>query len=317
MQRRRRRPALLAAFSCAHDDLGLGVEAAADALAPAKRTRPHDEGRRSLALRPPRILLRAMAPHVRWADRDDTAFVEGEDHFVHLHCVSWTDYERVLAIRGDHSAPRIQYLEGELEIMSPGRNHETLKEWIASLVDVWCDEHGVEFSKLGSWTLKKRKDQRGAEPDGCYVFGDSPKRATKPDLAIEVVWTSGGIDKLEIYRKLGVREVWYWRKGKITPYELRGERYKAIRASKVLRGIDLAQLASFLDRPCLITSARIPSDSFFAHCAKSDMNAAISLKRPRIAPRSRLATARAKRVASSSKRRAVSLAFSFDVRMSA
>jgi hypothetical protein len=32
----------------------------------------------------------------------------------------------------------------------------------------------------------------------------------RPDIAIEVIWTSGGIDKLEVYRKLGVREVWYY-----------------------------------------------------------------------------------------------------------
>ena len=89
---------------------------------------------------------------------------------------------------------------------------------------------------------------RGAEPDECYVFGDVrvPKR---PDLAIEVVWTSGRIDKLEVYRKLGVREVWYWREGKLEPYVLRGERYRLVPRSKVLPGIDLAELTSFLDRP--------------------------------------------------------------------
>jgi hypothetical protein len=38
------------------------------------------------------------------------------DHIVHLHDVSWADYLRVLRMRGDHSAPRITYLEGELEI---------------------------------------------------------------------------------------------------------------------------------------------------------------------------------------------------------
>lgn len=70
----------------------------------------------------------------------------------------------------------------------------------------------------------------------------------RPDLAIEVVWTSGRIDKLEVYRKLGVREVWYWREGKLEPFLLRGERYRHVARSKVLPGIDLDQLASLLDR---------------------------------------------------------------------
>jgi hypothetical protein len=30
-----------------------------------------------------------------------------------------------------------------------------------------------------------------------------------------VIWTSGGIDKLEVYRRLRVREVWIWKSGRI------------------------------------------------------------------------------------------------------
>jgi hypothetical protein len=33
-------------------------------------------------------------------DRDDRP---REDHFVHLHGVTWSDYQRLLRIRGDHS----------------------------------------------------------------------------------------------------------------------------------------------------------------------------------------------------------------------
>jgi len=171
-----------------------------------------------------------------------------QDHIVCLHDVSWADYLRVLRIRGDHSAPRITYLQGELEIMSPSRSHESIKSLLGCLVEVYCLERGIEFSVYGAWTLKKKREERGAEPDECYVFGEvaSPKR---PDLAIEVVWTSGRIDKLEVYRKLGVREVWYWRHGKLQPYALHGSRYRPISGSRVLPGIDLAELVSFLDRP--------------------------------------------------------------------
>lgn len=82
------------------------------------------------------------------------------------------------------------------------------------------------------------------------------KPPVRPDLAIEVVWTSGRLDKLAIYRKLGVREVWYWRKGTIAPHGLRDERYEPLKASEVLPGIDLAQLASFLERPTTSQSIR-------------------------------------------------------------
>jgi len=70
-----------------------------------------------------------------------------------------------------------------------------------------------------------------------------------PNFAIEVVWTSGGVNELEVYRKLGVREVWYSSRGRIQPYELVQEQYRPIEQSKVLQGIDLVQLARFIDSP--------------------------------------------------------------------
>jgi Uma2 family endonuclease len=79
------------------------------------------------------------------------------------------------------------------------------------------------------------------------VLGDVPG-PERCDLAIEVIWTSGGIDKLEVYRKLGVREVWIWRRGALEVFSLRGESYVALERSELLRGIDLVELARFVDR---------------------------------------------------------------------
>ena len=58
--------------------------------------------------------------------------------------------------------------------------------------------------------------------------------------------SSGGIKKLDIYRKLGVREVWFWRKGRIELFALRDERYENISASEVLIGLDHELLARFV-----------------------------------------------------------------------
>jgi Uma2 family endonuclease len=172
-----------------------------------------------------------------------------EDHYVHLSGVTWADYLRLLEIRGDHSAPRMTYLEGTLEIMSPSATHEEIKSYVGCLVEAWCLERGVEFTPLGSWTLKNKREERGAEADECYIFGTEREGRRRPDLAIEVIWTSGGINKLDVYRKLRVREVWYCENGRIKVYVLRGVAYEAVRASEALPGIDLEQLVSFLDRP--------------------------------------------------------------------
>src|SRR5689334_9437733 len=98
--------------------------------------------------------------------------VSHEDHMVVIRNAAWSDYQRLLELRGDRSVPRMAYLEGALQLMSPSQDHESLKSVIGRLVEVWCLENGIEFSAFGSWTLESKDDERGAEPDECYVFGD-------------------------------------------------------------------------------------------------------------------------------------------------
>jgi Uma2 family endonuclease len=169
------------------------------------------------------------------------------DQIVHLDGVTWEDFERLLAIRGDRPVPRFAYLNGVLELMSPSKEHESIKSLIGRLVEVYCEAVCIEFAAYGSWTIKDQQQERGAEPDECYVFGTEDR--DRPDLAIEVEWTSGRIEKLEVYRKLGVREVWFWRRGRIQAHALRGDDYEAITVSEILPQLDLELLASFLDRP--------------------------------------------------------------------
>ena len=61
---------------------------------------------------------------------------------------------------------------------------------------------------------------------------------------------------LEIYRRLGVREVWRWRGGQISVHRLRGQRYTAVSQSLALPGIDLEVLVSFVDRPTTSQAVR-------------------------------------------------------------
>ena len=184
-------------------------------------------------------------------EHDDTS---DADHIVVLHDVSWEDYERLLEIRGDHSAPRISYLEGEAEIMSPSKDHELIKSYIGRLLESWCVDRKIDFTPVGSWTLKKEKKKSGAEPDECYLFGTN--RGETPQLAIEVEWTREGIDKLEIYRRLGVGEVWYWRKGVIEIYVLAEGTFTQTEGSQLFPDLDVELLASMLDRDSVSQALR-------------------------------------------------------------
>jgi Uma2 family endonuclease len=164
---------------------------------------------------------------------------ERMDQRVRMHDVPWSHYEILLAVKGEAPVPRIAYLEGELELMSPSVDREMIKSRIRQLIEAYAAHRGIDLWPVGSWTVRKAPAMRGVEPDECYTLGD-PRAKSVPDLAIEVVWTKGGIDKLEIYRGLGVGEVWFWRDGQIDAYVLREGQYQLAAASALLPGLDLA-----------------------------------------------------------------------------
>ena len=173
--------------------------------------------------------------------------VSRENQVVYLHDAKWADYQRLLRIRGERQHPRITFLEGTIEIMSPSENHEQIKSLIGCLLEVYLDVFDIEFTITGSWTIKKREKEAGAEPGESYLFGPS-RPHTAPDLAIEVAWSNSGMSKLEVYARLGVREVWYWRGGVIEAYVLRAGRYVRAAKSHALPKLDLTQLAKFAAR---------------------------------------------------------------------
>jgi len=72
------------------------------------------------------------------------------DQRVILHGIGWDDYEAVLAMRGESSATRVTYLEGELEFMSPSIDHETFKTQLARPAGGLCrgTEHSAKWLRL-------------------------------------------------------------------------------------------------------------------------------------------------------------------------
>ena len=157
--------------------------------------------------------------------------------------MSWDDYATVLKIRGDRSRARVSYLEGELELLSPSYPHESIKTTFAILLEAWAVATKTPIIGAGSWTVRRKRSRRGVEPDECYIVGT--RRKSAPDLAIEVLWTSGGLDELEIYRGLGVREVWVWEDGRINICVLGRQGYERRETSIVLPKLDLKLLARY------------------------------------------------------------------------
>lgn len=177
-------------------------------------------------------MLTPIGPH--------TVDASAVDHFVVLP-LDWKAFLALLDARGDHG-PRLTYLDGYLELTSPSATHELLKTNLARLLELWATDHEVELNGFGSETFKLARRKSGIEPDECYFLGPRGSRRW-PDLAIEVLWTSGRLDRLEAYRRLGVREVWWWEDGALTVWVLKGERYLRARKSRLLPALDLAALA--------------------------------------------------------------------------
>ncbi|MCA9551740.1 MAG: Uma2 family endonuclease [Myxococcales bacterium] len=169
--------------------------------------------------------------------------VNDQDQRVALRGMSWRQFETILALRGDGPVPRVAYLNGVIELMSPSRRHEGTKSILGMLIEAYCFAKGIYFDPIASTTLKNPALECGAEPDESYAFS---KGREVPDLAIEVIYTSGNLDKLKLYRGLGVREVWFWVEDRLLGYVLQDGAYVQVEESAVLPGLRLDTLTPYV-----------------------------------------------------------------------
>jgi Uma2 family endonuclease len=164
--------------------------------------------------------------------------------------LSWARYLRLdQALGEDRPGPRFYYLDGDLEVMTTSNEHERIKKWIGDLLADYFFGAGIEIVPRGQATMRLALKQAGAEPDESWCL---TKEKEFPDLVLEIALTSGGVSKLELYRRFQVAEVWFWQAGGLKMFALRrdGSAYKEVRRSRLLPELDPALLAR---------CARIPS----------------------------------------------------------
>lgn len=158
--------------------------------------------------------------------------------------LTWREFKAVEQLL-DRPGYRLSFLDGVLEIRKmPGEPHETVKGRIGALVELYLLVAGFDFTPTESVTLESEEGLVKREADKSYKLAPGRVRL---DLAIEVVVTSGGINKLEAYKRLKIAEVWFWEDGVLELYHLRGEgsdlRYERVNQSEVLQGIDVELLS--------------------------------------------------------------------------
>ncbi len=148
------------------------------------------------------------------------------EHFKHLQ----KGFEEI-------SRAKLSYYDGTIEILMPGEDHATFTQVIGFLINIFFIDKGIAFKPTGDKT-QEREGEVSTQADQSYWIGQAKPI---PDLAIEVVFTSGNAAKLSKYRALGVSEVWFWEDGTLALYHLRNDDYQRIDRSELpgLEALDL------------------------------------------------------------------------------
>ena len=167
------------------------------------------------------------------------------ESIITLYDISWEKFEAIASLLEDTKI-RLTYLDGTLDIISPSREHEELKGTVGLLLETYLRHIGRRFYRTGGYTLGSREDGARGEPDESYNL-DFVKPI--PDIAIEVVITSGGVNKLEKYRRWGVPEVWFYQKQRVFIYHLHASKYEQVDKSKFLPELDINLLVRCLNMP--------------------------------------------------------------------
>ncbi len=159
--------------------------------------------------------------------------------------VSWLQFESIEAAFSSVEGVRFVYLDGVLEIMTLSPMHKEIKSTIGLLLEAYLRHSKIRFYKRGSATLGNRDLGGRKDPDESYNFN---LKKDIPDLVIEVVLTSGNINILDLYLRLGIPEVWYWEDGVLNVYGLVKDKqvYENVKASRFFPDLNLNILAKYI-----------------------------------------------------------------------
>jgi len=176
-----------------------------------------------------------------------------------LEDISWEEYEQLLDDLGETRGARVTYDRGRLQIVTASFKHEGFKEFGAALARILSEELKIDLESFGSTTYKRKKDQKGTEPDTCFYVVNVERVIgldRVPDLNIDpvpdVVWefdfTSSSSAKLSIYARFGIPEIWrYVRKQRrFFILELRDQVYVEALASRFFPILTADTLTRFI-----------------------------------------------------------------------
>jgi len=180
------------------------------------------------------------------------------DTVVTFHAVSWEEYEELLEQVSEASGLRLSYDDGTLQAMTLSYEHENYACFLDKLITVISLRTRINIRSFGSATMKKRKVQKGNEPDACYYVQSANLIGNRmdidintdppPDVAVEIDVHHDSRSKLSIYASLGVPEIWRYDGRQMTIYHRTQGEYVPAEASLALPLLTSAVLTEFLAR---------------------------------------------------------------------
>jgi len=186
-----------------------------------------------------------------------TSLIQAGQIFV-INDLTWGGYRRIGDTIRDRPAFRLTYDDGTLEIMTTSYEHEDVKYLLGRIIDTIVEEARMPIKPGGSMTFQREDLEKGLEPDQCYYSQNASAIAGKksidlaidppPDLCIEVDVANRSIDRLSIYAKMKMPEVWRWELGKIIVYSLQksGLYKKGTTSNRFIKGLNVAEVATFV-----------------------------------------------------------------------
>jgi Uma2 family endonuclease len=178
-----------------------------------------------------------------------------EQRFV-LNDIDWSTYRRFGDLLGDRHI-RITYDRGVMELMTLSPERERSKKLLARLIEALAEEMEIDMAGFGSMTCQRDDLERGLEPDECYWIEHEPQVSGRdeidlavdppPDLVLEVEISRSALNRLALYARLGVPEVWRWDGQTLSVCHLtENSKYSEATSSRAFPFLPITELTRFL-----------------------------------------------------------------------
>lgn len=172
--------------------------------------------------------------------------------------VGWPFYRAMLK-EFDERPSRINYDRGTLEVMTLSFEHERYKMVLSDLLAMLAVIRGIRVARGGSSTLKRSAKRKGLEADLCFWVANEPAMRAKtridlrtdppPDLVVEIDVMHSAVNRENIYRSLGVPEMWVLTpKAGLSAFRLHQRKWEPLEHSLSFPFLRVADLNPFVAR---------------------------------------------------------------------